>query len=227
VIRTYNSFIPLFDYLYHNPKPTEASRALMRAYHYKAQLFGWYSQATDTIVNAVHSIVGKSCPNGFPIKEVKGYFGGRGNQTELAKMDPKETRLRFILLNLIYVDQMGSSPFDVKSKGNEPHVDHIYPQHASRTKLGLLGSDINHLGNYRFFGATDNIRKRGELPASYFARLKASGVDISKHLLLPDVSMNPTLLAFDVDTYRSFRDNRLNRIWEIASRTVNPELGVP
>jgi hypothetical protein len=215
----------LFDYLYHNPKPTEASRVLMRAYHYKAQLFGWYSRATDTIVNAVHSLVGKQCPAGFPIQEIKGYFRGRGSQTDLSEWHLKETRLRFILLNLIYVDQMGSSPFDVKFKGNEPHVDHIYPQHALRTKLGLLGADINHLGNYRFFGATDNIKKKAELPASYFARLKASGVDISKHLLLQDVSANPALLAFDVDTYRAFRDNRLKRIWEIASKTVNPELG--
>lgn len=40
VIRSYNSFIPIFDFLYHNPKPTESSKALMSAYHYKAQLFG-------------------------------------------------------------------------------------------------------------------------------------------------------------------------------------------
>ncbi len=224
VIRTYNSLIPLFDYLYHNPKPTEASRALMRAYHYKAQLFGWYSQSTDTIINALHPIVGKPWRGGFPLKEIKDYF--RGRQTELSKSNLNETRLRFILLNLIYVDQMGSSPFDVKFKGNEPHVDHIYPQHALRSKLGLLSPDINHLGNFRFVGATDNIRKRAELPASYFARAKASGIDIAKHLLLPDVSTNPALLLFDVDTYKSFRDRRLEKIWEIASATVNPELDV-
>jgi hypothetical protein len=28
VVRSYNSFIPLFDYLYHNPKPNETDRAL-------------------------------------------------------------------------------------------------------------------------------------------------------------------------------------------------------
>jgi hypothetical protein len=55
VIRSYNSFTPLFDFLYHNPKPNEASRAKMRAYHYKAQLFGWYSRSTDTVINA-HSV---------------------------------------------------------------------------------------------------------------------------------------------------------------------------
>lgn len=224
VIRSYNSFIPLFDYLYHNPKPTEPSRAQMRAYHYKAQLFGWYSQSTDTVVNALHSIVGKSWPTGFPLAEVKDYFRRRGNESELQRSHLNETRLRFILLNLVYVDQMGSSPFDVKFKGNDPHVDHIYPQSALRTKLGLYSADINHLGNFRFMGATDNIRKRAEMPASYFTRLKNSGVDIGKHLLLDDVAKDPSKLQFDVATYSQFRDRRFDRIWEIVAATVNPEV---
>ena len=206
VIRSYTSFIPLFDYLYHNPKPNEKNRALMRGYHYKAQLFGWYSQSTDTIVNALHGIVGKPCPSGFPLQEMKDYFRNRGSQSDLEKAQLTETRLRFILLNLLYVDQMGVSPFNVKYKGNDPHVDHIYPRHASLTKLDLSSSEVNHLGNYRFVGATDNIRKRGELPANYFTRLKNAGIDISKHLLLSDFSANPTSLAFNVDVYRQFRD---------------------
>lgn len=224
VIRSYNSLIPLFDFLYHNPKPAEASRALMRAYHYKAQLFGWYSQSTDTVINALHSIVGRAFPAGFPLPEIKEYFGKRGVPTVLARAHLNETRLRFILLNLVYVDQMGSSPFDVKFKGNEPHVDHIYPQSALRTKLGLYSADVNHIGNFRFVGATDNIRKRAEMPVSYFARLKASGVDIGKHLLLDDMAKDPTKLQFDVATYRQFRDRRFERIWDITSATVNPEL---
>lgn len=223
VIRSYTSLIPLFDFLYHNPKPSETSRALMRGYHYKAQLFGWYSQSTDTIVNALHSIVGKTLSSGFPMREVLEYFGRRGNLIELKKSHLTESRLRFILLNLVYVDQMGASPFDVKYKGNEPHIDHIYPRHASVTKLCMESSEVNHLGNYRFVGATDNIRKRGELPANYFSRLKSTGIDISKHLLLDDVSTSPTNLIFDVDNYRSFRDRRLNKIWNIAKAIVNPE----
>lgn len=223
VIRSYTSFIPLFDYLYQNPKPNEKNRALMRGYHYKAQLFGWYSQSTDTTVNALHGIVGKKCPSGFPINDVKAYFVGRGSLGELKKSQLTETRLRFILLNLVYVDKMGSSPFDVKYKGNEPHVDHIYPRHASLTKLGLASSDVNHLGNYRFVGATDNIRKRGELPTSYFSRLKDAGLDISKHLLLSKFSVDPSRLVFDEETYREFRDGRLEEIWLIANGIVNPE----
>jgi len=224
VVRSYNSFIPLFDYLYHNPKPNETGRALMRAYHYKAQLFGWYSQSTDTVINVLHSIVGNSRPAGFPLAEIKDYFRKRGSATEMQKSHLNETRLRFILLNLVYVDQMGSSPFDVKFKGNDPHVDHIYPQHALRTKLDLISSDINHLGNFRFVGATDNIRKRSEMPASYFARLKCVGVDIEKHLLLKSFADDPSRLKFDVGEYKAFRDKRFDRIWKIVSAAVNPEV---
>ncbi|MGP0089891.1 MAG: DUF262 domain-containing protein [Xanthobacteraceae bacterium] len=226
VIRSYNSFIPLFDFFYLNPKPNEASRALMRAYHYKAQLFGWYSQSTDTVINALHSIVGRPSPSGFPLAEIKEYFRKRSAVTELEQHHLNETRLRFILLNLIYVDQMGSSPFDVKFKGNEPHVDHIYPQSMLRTKLNLLSADINHLGNLRFVGATDNIRKRAELPGAYFCRLKDAGIDIAKHLLLEDIVNDPSKLAFDLKTYLTFRDRRFERMWKILATTVNPEIAV-
>lgn len=195
VIRSCNSFIPLFDFLYHNPKPNEATRTLLKAYHYKAQLFGWYSQGTDTVVNALHTIVGRPSPGGFPITDVKEYFRKRGSATELTRAHMNETRLRFILLNQVYVDQVGASPFDVKFKGNDPHVDHIYPQSMLRSKLGLLSADINHLGNLRFMGATDNIRKRAELPADYFARMRSGGMDITKHLLLPDYASDPKRLG--------------------------------
>jgi hypothetical protein len=224
VIRTYNSFIPLFDYLYHNPKPTEASRVQMKAYHYKAQLFGWYSQSTDNTINALHLIVGKKCGAGFPINEIEDYFKSRSSKTDLLKGDLNNSGLRFILLNLIYVDQMGSSPFNVKFKGNEPHIDHIYPNHMLKSKLKLSSSEVDHIGNFRFIGATDNIRKKRELPASYFSRIKSDGIDISKHLLLNDLSTNPSLLLFDVTTYRTFRERRSEKIWEIASKIVNPEI---
>src|SRR5207302_648059 len=125
----------------------------------------------------------------------------RGFETELSRTHLKQTRLRFILLNLIYVSRMGTSPFDVKFKGNDPHIDHIYPKHALQTKLKIDSADINHLGNYRFVGATDNIKKRAELPASYFARLKSGGVDIKAHLLLDDVSSEPSKLKFDKGSY--------------------------
>lgn len=222
VVRTYNSFVPLFDYLYHNPKPDPAHRLLMVAYHYKAQLFGWYSRSTDTVINALHSLVGKPLTTGFPLREIMDYITrARGADVELSKAHLSQNRLRSILLNLIYVDRFGTAPFNVKYKGNEPHVDHIYPQHGLRTTLKLGSSEINDIGNFRFLGASDNQRKRAELPSSYFMRLKTAGVDIEKHLLLSDFSADPSKLLFDVTTYQSFRDRRREEIWKIAHRVVN------
>lgn len=225
VIRSYSSFVPLFDYLFHNPKPDERNRQLMRAYHYTAQLFNWYRARTDNILNAMHRIVGQQLKDGFPIDDIKEFFGRSNYVIELADEHVAETRLRYILLHLVYVQQFGTGPFDVRFKGNVPHIDHIYPQHGLRNQLGLPTSDVNHLGNYRFVGATDNIRKRAEQPAAYFQRLKDAGVQIEKHLLLGNVSTRPALLAWDAESYRDFRDRRLSRILDIARCTVNAENG--
>jgi len=113
------------------------------------------------------------------------------------------------------------APFNVKFKGNEPHIDHIYPQSPLRKQLSLTSAEINDIGNFSFIGAY-NLRKRAELPASYFGRLKTAGTDIEKHLLLPDASLDPSKLVFNAPTYASFRDRRHDEIWNIANRVVNP-----
>ena len=66
---------------------------------------------------------------------MKDYFRKRGDIVELQRSQISAARLRSILLNLIYVEKMGTSPFDVKYKGNDPHVDHIYPKSMLRSKL--------------------------------------------------------------------------------------------
>lgn len=223
VIRSHNSLVPLFDYLFHNPKPSELDRVWMRAYHYKAQIFGWYSQGTDAVINALHTIVGKTLPGGFPLQLVTEYFQRRGQQIHLHREDLHKSRLRTLLLNLVCVHQQGHSPFDVLLKDNEPQVDHIYPRSPLKTRLGLERVDIDHLGNFRLVGALDNIRKRAELPASYFTRLKQAGVDIGRYLLLDDLAQDPGKLHFDVPGYLQFRDRRLEKIWEIVSSIVDPE----
>jgi len=224
VVRSYSSFVPLFDYLYHNPKPDEGNRVLMRAYYYKSQLFNWYGAQTDNVINAMHTRVGKLLPTGFPITSIMDYFrDSRKAETELKLDHLLNMRLRFIILNLIYVERFGASPFNVSFKGNEPHVDHIYPQSPLKNALSLPTEEVNHIGNYRFVGATDNIRKSAERPAPFFGRLKGLGVDIANHLLLDEFSDDPSKLRFDVATYRDFRDRRLKAVFDIANRTVNAE----
>jgi hypothetical protein len=223
VVRSYGSFVPLVDFLFHNPQPNEVNRRLMAAYYYKAQLFNWYRARTDNLIDAMHRIVGKDLKGRFPIEEVKSYFG-RGNvPVELADQHLLESRLRFILLNLLYVEVAGGSAFDVLYKGNLPHVDHIYPQSGLRKDFGLSTPEVNHLGNYRLVGATDNIRKRAEKPAAFFGRLKKAQVPVERHLLLKDVSDDPALLKWDAQAYRTFRDRRLAAIFEICRRVVNAE----
>lgn len=224
LVRSYNAFAPLFDYLYHNPKPDEGTRIRLTAYYHKAQLFNWFSRQTDSVLNTLHGIVGKPGLNVFPLDDVKKFFRqSRGESVELEKVHMDENRLRSILLNIVYADRWGTSPFSVAFKGNEPHVDHIYPQHMLRTKLSCSSSEINDIGNLRLFGATDNIRKRGELPESYFTRLKKQGVAIEKHLLVSQYANNPGSLTFDVETFQDFRKARRDEIWLSLKRTVDPE----
>jgi hypothetical protein len=225
LIRSYNAFAPLFDFLFHNPKPDEGTRARMAAYYHKAQLFNWFSRQTDTVLNSLHSMVGKPTDQGFPLEEIKHFFrSSRGEAVELQRSHLSENRIRLILLNIVYADRWGTSPFDVASKGNEPHVDHIYPQYMLRSKLNLGSAEINDIGNLRLFGASDNIRKRGELPDSYFARLKTQGVPIEKHLLVPRYAADPQLLKFDSETFRAFCKARREEIWRSLKRTVDPEM---
>jgi len=224
LIRSYNALIPLFDFLFYNPKPTEGARVAMGAYFHKAQLFGWFSSQTDATLNALHGIIGR--PNAtFPLSEIKDYFTTtRRGQAELTLSNLSDARLRPLLLNIVYFDKWGASPFDVAFKGNEPHVDHIYPQYMLRSRLGCSSTEINDIGNLRFFGATDNIRKRAELPASYFARLRAQGVPIERHLLADEFAGNPSALTFDRPTYDRFRLARREALWQSLRRVVDPEV---
>jgi len=225
LIRSYNALIPIFDFFHCNPQPNEANRVMMAAYYHKAQLFNWYSTSTDSVLNAMHSIVGKDSNGVFPLDEIKNYFSiSRSYSVELRESHLQENRLRGIILNIVYCDRWGNSPFDVAYKGNEPHMDHIYPQYMLRNRLGYGSVAINDIGNLRFVGATDNIRKRAEPPDSYFTRLKLNCVPVEKHLLVSEFAENPSLLRFDTVTFDAFRERRKVEIWKSAKRIVDPEL---
>jgi hypothetical protein len=224
LVTSYNAFIPLFDYIFHNPKPNEKSRNFMRACYYKSQFFGWYSFSTDSILNGLHTIVGNKISSGFPLCEIKEFFKTKHREVELQPQHLADKRLRASILSMVYVECWGTSPFKVLYKGNEPHVDHIYPQHMLRTRLGQNSVEINDIGNLRFVGATDNCRKRGELPESYFGRLKAENVDVSKHLLVQEFYDAPQKMLFDTDTFARFRKERQEKIWAIGKRIVDPEI---
>ena len=208
-------------------KPNEGSRVRMRAYYYKAQICNWFGASGDTLINALHQIVGKQLPSGFPLEEVIDYFRHRSYPTELQGGHLTDNRLRSILLSIVYVDRWGASPFSVRFKGNEPQVDHIYPQSMLRTRLGQLSAEINDIGNLRYVGATDNNRKRAELPADYFSRLKSQHVDVARHLLVDEFALNPEKMTFDVPTFTLFRESRREEIRRTLKRVVDLDPPIP
>ncbi len=217
VIRSYNAFIPIYEYLFLNPKPPPEERERLESYYYRSQLFNWYTARTDQLLEAIHSILATNASTKtFPLNEIRKYFAGQGKESVLTTGHLLAPRLRFILLNMLYVNQMGHSPFDVAFKGNEPHIDHIFPKSKLR---GYSATDVNHIGNYRFIGASDNLRKRAEDPSSYFARLKSANVDIARHLLVQKFSDDPTLLV--PANYATFREERTKLIFDICAKVVN------
>jgi hypothetical protein len=129
-----------------------------------------------------------------------------------------------IILNLVYQEKFGASAFATHFPGNQPHVDHIYPRSMLRNKLSLASEEINHLGNFRFVGATDNIRKRAQEPGSYFSDLKATKVPVDKHLLVEPYATAPDKMTFNVVTYRKFRNARYQALFDLARTVVDPEV---
>ena len=120
----------------------------------------------------------------------------------------------------MYREKFDASPYETHSAGNAPHIDHIYPR-AKLNPLGLRGDEVNHLGNFRFVGAKDNIRKRA---ASHFSRIKIAGVPVEKYLLEEPWASDPARLTLDVAAYTAFRDARFTAILNIAKKIVNPEV---
>jgi len=60
--------------------------------------------------------------------------------------------INFIILNLVYSERFGKSPFTVRFKGNEPHIDHIYPRSVLANKLGLKPPVLTSLAILVFWG---------------------------------------------------------------------------
>jgi hypothetical protein len=221
LIRSYVALIPVVDYLYHFSGPVEAQRQRIVGYFHKAQLFNWFGASTDQLLSSLHTKIIAS--NGiFPLEEIKTLFSGYRRDVELTADNVAGSRVRAMVLNLIYREKFDTSLFESQFSGNAPHIDHIFPR-ARLKPLGLNGDEINHLGNFRFVGAKDNIRKRAEHPDAHFTRMKKDQVPIEKHLLVEPWASDPSQLTLDVATYTRFRVARLDAILGIAQRIVNPE----
>jgi hypothetical protein len=221
LIRSYVAMIPIVDYLYHYPGPPPAQRQRIAGYFHKAQLFNWFSASTDQLLAGLHTKI--VVANGiFPLQEIKNFFAGYRRDIELTEGNVGGSQIRTMVLNLVYREKFDASLFESQFPGNAPHIDHIYPR-ARLKPLGLSSNEINHLGNFRFVGAKDNIRKRAEHPDAHFTRMRKDSVPVEKHLLVEPWASDPSQLTLDVATYTKFREARLKAILRIAQRVVNPE----
>lgn len=224
VIRSYNSLVPILIYLYFNPTPTPQNKARLKAFYYKAQIFNWFSAQTDGILDAIYNRAFKDFDGtDFPLADILNYFSAnRHYRVNFDISVIEDHSLRFFLLHLLYVEINSTSAFNFALKNNSPHIDHIYPKSKlAKEPFSLLSKDINHIGNYRLVGATDNIRKRAEVPDSYFLRLKDSGIDIQRHLLLPEYTDDPSKLKMDENSYLEFRNKRTMEIFRILEPKIN------
>lgn len=224
VIRSYNSLVPIFEYLYFNPTPTQANKARLKSFYYRAQLFNWFGSQTDGILDFLHNNFLKTCTGkDFPIAGIVNYFeSNRHNKIKLDMATLVDHSQRFFLLHLLYVESQGISAFNASLKNNAPHIDHIYPKSKlQKAPFSLTSLDINHIGNYRFVGATDNIRKRAEVPATYFTTLKNAEINIERHLLVSSYSTMPSTMLMDLQTYIDFRTLRTNEIYKILEPIIN------
>ncbi|WP_343568832.1 DUF262 domain-containing protein [Sphingobacterium sp.] len=223
VVRSQKSLVPIFEYLFFNLTPTHANKTRLKAFFYKAQLFNWFSSSTDGILDYLHNnYLKSSAGSDFPITQIMGYFDTRKKNTSFDRNTLTDHSLRYFLLHLLYVEKNSTSAFNVLLKNNAPHIDHIYPKSKlAKPPFSLQPSDVNHIGNYRFVGANDNIRKRAEDPASYFGKVSQGGFDIARHLLVTSYSANPDLLKMDLTTYLDFRNKRLDEIYNIIEPIIN------
>lgn len=226
VIRSYNSFVPIFEYLFFNPTPTPINKSRLKSFYYRAQLFNWFSSQTDGVLDYLHNNFFNDCKGkDFPMASIATYFEtNRKNKVRFDRDTLADHSHRFFLLHLLYVETQGQSAFNVALKNNAPHVDHIFPKSKLQKPPFTLNSwEINHIGNYRFVGATDNIRKRAEEPASYFTNLKKSNVNVSRHLLIPAYSSDPSKLLMTPEVYNDFRTKRLEEMYKILEPIINFE----
>jgi hypothetical protein len=79
VIRSYNAFVPLFEYFFLHPSPNPEDRELPQELLLSFPAFNWYSGGTDQILGVVHTIVSRH-RNRFPLAEVTDYFKNQGKR---------------------------------------------------------------------------------------------------------------------------------------------------
>ena len=237
----YSVFLPIFSYVYERLKRDSTGLTLdekrdIFAFYYTAQLLGWFSSQTDSKVNKLNSTIRAATGRCFPLIDIRKVFSEEIKRPVDVMMKDLNTKSRrSIVLNLAYVVANTSSPFKVASKSNKPDADHIYPKKLLKTIFAneapgmsekAVLDEINHIGNFRLIGATENRKRKDTPPDVYFTRMKEGGHDIVRHLLVDPYCSNPAALAPTLDAYRGFRDARAAKMLEMINAAISPRTAV-
>jgi hypothetical protein len=83
----------------------------------------------------------------------------------------------------------------------------------------LASKEINHIGNFRFVGDSENKHKNDEVPAVYFKNMERN--DRLRQLTITEYADNPDMLELTLESYRRFRDARAAVILSMAQNVVN------
>jgi uncharacterized protein with ParB-like and HNH nuclease domain len=243
-VMTGNSMLlPMHKYIFERLalRPQDARPGLLleeknflEFFYYASVFFGWFASHTDSRIDKVAAVL-KECfeKNEFyPYGKIREIFDKYDKRIKLELADISKTSRRNALLNLVYVKGVGVGPFAVKSKSNKPNIDHIYPQkelkklyvsaypNLDKDELSkLMSREINHIGNFRFVGDSENKHKNDELPAAYFAKMEEN--ERTRQLILKSYATRPETLVMSLECYRQFRDERAKAILQIAQSIVN------
>lgn len=243
-VMTGNSMLlPMHKYIYERlaKRPAGSEPGLLREekkflefFYYSSVFFGWFASHTDSRVDKVSLVLKErfQLNDLYPYGAIRDLFTKYEKRTHLELADIAKSSRRNALLNLVYVKSEGVGAFSVKSKSNKPNVDHIYPASELRRLFKaaypqmdkddlskLASKEINHIGNFRFVGDSENKHKNDEAPAEYFKKMERN--DRLRQLTVTEYADNPELLALSLDGYRQFRDRRAATILSMAQKVVN------
>jgi hypothetical protein len=243
-VMTGNSMLlPMHKYIYERlakrqegaePGLLREEKKFLEFFYYSSVFFGWFASHTDTRVDRIAAVLKEQFEksNHYPYGAIREVFVRYEKRTILELSDITKSSRRNALLNLVYVKSEGVGAFAVKSKSNKPNIDHIYPANELRKlfkaaypnmekdELARLASkEINHIGNFRFVGDSENKHKNDEVPAVYFKNMERN--DRLRQLTITEYADNPDMLELTLESYRRFRDARAAVILSMAQNVVN------
>jgi hypothetical protein len=203
--------------------------------HYLAQILGWFSSQTDSKVDGLNKLVSRPNTRSFPLKEILTTVsakseGGFNKPVSITSDSVNTPSRRSIVLNLAYIASGNPSPFNVSSPGNKPDIDHIYPKkllldlfkkEAPELDLKATLKEINHIGNFRLIGSSENRRRKHTPASDYFTELAEQGIDIGRHLLIEPYTSEPSQLKLTLKSYRDFRDARAAKILNLITQETS------